>query len=570
MARLEQIRFPVHVASITAISVACLAGCSASMSDRPHGDGSGMHQREQLAGVKSEHIFKGVGDVRRPITTSSRAAQRFFNQGLSFVYAFNHDEAVRAFERAAENDPKCAMAYWGKALALGPNINLDVDPERERMAYEAVQKALSLSDGASEREKDYIKALSVRYSIDPKADLKKLAADYSKEMRKLSQKYPDDLDAAVLFAESGMNLRPWALWDKAGRPEEGTEEIVATLESVLKRDPCHPGANHYYIHAVEASPNPERALASAERLPHLAPNAGHLVHMPAHIYIRLGEYEKAAASNREAVRVDEAYLARTNAQGFYPMMYYNHNLHFLAVASAIGGRYDEALAAAEKMAVNAKEGAKHMPMLDPFAGVPLVVRIMFERWDDILTQKEPEKFLPVTRALWHYGRGLAFVANGSVGRAEKELLSLQKIKGSIDKSLVYGSPYNPARDVLEIPALQLKAAIAERRGKLETADALLREAIKREDALAYNEPEDWLLSSRLTLGKLALKRNQPGLAEATFRDELARRPQGGRALFGLAESLRAQDKPEEATRTENAFKQAWTNADTVLVSDRRQ
>ena len=279
----------------------------------------------------------GMGTHHHPVSTTNPEAQKFFDQGLRFVFAFNHEEAIRSFKRAAELDPKLAMAHWGIGLALGPNINLDVDPEREKAAYEAAQKAQSLKAHASEHERAYLDALVTRYSIEPNADLKKLAVDYKNAMAEVVKRYPDDLDAATLYAESAMNLRPWKFWTADGKPAEGTEEIVATLESVLRRDPNHIGAIHYYIHAVEASNTPERALAYAPQLPTLVPGAGHLVHMPAHIYARTGDHEAAALSNKYAARVDEAYMKARGGGGFYPAMYYSHNLHFLAIAESMTG-----------------------------------------------------------------------------------------------------------------------------------------------------------------------------------------------------------------------------------------
>jgi tetratricopeptide (TPR) repeat protein len=286
----------------------------------------------RISDPKPASLMTGLGSHHHPVATGNAEAQRFFDQGLTLVYAFNHEEAIRSFKRAAELDPQLAMAHWGIALALGPNINLDVDPAREKAAYEAVRKALSMSAKAPENERAYIEALAKRYSIEPGADLKRLAVDYKNAMGELSKRYPDDLDAATLYAESMMNLRPWQLWSKDGLPAEGTLEIVAVLESVLKRNPNHIGAIHYYIHAVEASPNPEKALHYVAKLPAQVPAAGHLVHMPAHIYVRTGDYESAAQSNQEAAEADQTYIRMSGAQGVYPLMYYNHNLHFLAHA----------------------------------------------------------------------------------------------------------------------------------------------------------------------------------------------------------------------------------------------
>ncbi len=306
-------------------------------------------------------LIPGLGEVHHPVSTKNQQAQQFFDQGLKLVYGFNHDEARRSFMRAAELDPKLAMAQWGVALTLGPNYNLPVDPERERAGYDAVQRAVALKENASEPERAYIDALVVRYSNDPSVDLHALDHAYSDAMRKLAARYPDDLDAATLFAESMMNLNPWKLWTADGKAAEGTEEIVTTLESVLKRDPNHLGANHYYIHAVEASTHPERALPSAERLEKLAPAAGHLVHMPAHIYSRVGDHSAAAHCNELAVVADRKFLGATQEQGVYRLMYYSHNMHFLAFAACMDGNFAEARDAAAKLVTNVAPGVKAMP-----------------------------------------------------------------------------------------------------------------------------------------------------------------------------------------------------------------
>src|ERR1700694_4948575 len=337
------------------------------------------HQMNMTPAEKPAALMTGLGSMHHPVSTTSAEAQRFFDQGLALVYAFNHDEAVRSFKRAAELDPQMVMADWGMALALGPNINLDVDPQREKAAYEAVQRALSLSANAPENERAYIEALAKRYSIDPKADLKKLAVDYKNAMGELIKRYPDDLDAATLYAESAMDLRPWQLWSADGKPAEGTEEIVAVLESVLRRNPNHPGAIHYYIHAVEASPHPERALAYAPKLPQLMPMAGHLMHMPAHIYARTGDYENAALSNVHAAAADEAYIKAGGLQGIYPLMYYSHNLHFLAIAYSMEGRFTDAMRATKQLEANVSPHLKDMPMLEGFMTVTPLLLVGFNR-----------------------------------------------------------------------------------------------------------------------------------------------------------------------------------------------
>ena len=320
-------------------------------------------------------LVAGIGDAHHPVSTHNPRAQQFFDQGLRFIYDFNHDEAARSFQRAAELDPKLAMAYWGVAEAVGPNYNDPADPERYQRAHDAVQKAMDLSASVSESDQAYIQAMAKRFPADSKSDLKKAAEDYRDAMRQVVSEFPDDLDAATLFAEAGMNLHPWGLWHIDGTPEAGTDEIVSTLESVMKRDPNHLGAIHYYIHAVEASANPERALAGANKLAALAPAAGHIVHMPAHVYVRTGDYEAAVKTNEQAAAVDRAYIKATGAQGIYPMMYYSHNLHFIAMCGAMNGNYAESRKNADLLVENVGPHVKDMPPLEGFMTIPVAVEI---------------------------------------------------------------------------------------------------------------------------------------------------------------------------------------------------
>src|SRR5258708_22973986 len=345
--------------------------------------------QEQMRQAKAVEIYAGLGSVHHPTSTKNPEAQTFFDQGFRMIYGFNHEEAVRSFKRAAALDPQMAMAWWGVAYALGPNINMDVDPDREKAAFDAVQKAIALSPNAPANEQAYIKALATRYSNDPKADLKKLAVDYKSAMGELSKKYPDDLDAATLDAESAMDLHPWQLWSADGKPNVDTEEIVAVLESVLKRNPNHPGAIHYYIHAVEASPNPERALAYAPKLPKLMPMAGHLVHMPAHIYERVGDYQAPALSNVDAAAADEAYFKATGTHGMYSM-YYAHNLDFLAVAAGMEGRYREAISASDKLVALARSQVKDLPMVEGAIPTSMLMFVRFHKWDEIMKEPQPD------------------------------------------------------------------------------------------------------------------------------------------------------------------------------------
>src|ERR1700720_3544991 len=431
--------------------------------------------------ASSPKLLPGLGEVHHPVSTENSQAQQFFDQGLKLVFGFNHDEARRSFQRAAELDPKLAMAWWGVALTLGPNYNLPVDPEREKAGYDAVQKALALKQNASELERAYIDALVVRYSNDPKPDLHALDVAYKDAMAKLAARYPDDLDAATLYAESMMNLNPWHLWSHEGKPAAGTEEIVATLESVLKRDPNHLGANHYYIHAVEAAPNPERALPSAARLEKLAPAAGHLAHMPAHIFARVGDHPAAAHCNELAVAADKKFLAATHEQGVYPLMYYSHNLHFLAFASCMNGNFAEATNAAARLVANVAPGVKAMPMLEGFLPTPIVVLFAFERWDDLLKLPAPDASFLTTSAVWHSLRGVAFANTGKTAEAEKEQGAFRELAAKIPPDTMYDM-LNKTGAVFKVHDRLLAGMIARSRHNDKGAIDSLPQAVAAGDA----------------------------------------------------------------------------------------
>ncbi len=521
----------------------------------------GQHQHSSSA-TKPASLTHGLGEIHHPVTTTNTEAQKFFDQGLAYIYGFNHEEAVRSFKRAAELDSQLAMAHWGIALALGSNYNLQADAPQLKEAYANVRKALALAGKASEHERAYVDALSKRYSDNPQADLQKLAVEYKTAMGELSKRYPDDLDAATLYAESMMNLRPWKLWTADGKPAEGTEEIVTTLEGVMKRDPRHTGANHYYIHAVEASRNPERALPSAARLEHLAPAAGHLVHMPSHIYIRTGDYEAAAKSNAEAIVADRAYIEKTGAQGVYPMMYYNHNIHFLASAHAMNGRYSDAIKTARELEANLKPHLKAMPMLEMFMPYTTVTLVRFRRWDEMLNSPEPDRALNITTAFWHFGRGMAYARTNRIINAETELTKLRDKIQSIPADAPFGN--STARGVLQVAEHLLAGNVAFARGDKKMALEHLRKGVESEDAVSYNEPPDWDLPVREWLGGALLASGDVVEAENVFRAELAKHPRNGRALFGLLESLKRQGKDSSARMVQREFDKAWENADTKL------
>ena len=455
------------------------------------------------------------------------------------------------------------MAYWGIALALGPNINLDVDPAREKAAYEAAQKALSLAGKAPENERAYIEALVKRYSIDPKADLKQLAVDYKNAMGDVVRRYPDDLDAATLYAEAAMNLRPWQLWTAGGKPAEGTEEIVAVLESVLRRDPNHIGAIHYYIHAIEASSNPERALAYAPKLASLVPAAGHLVHMPSHIYHRTGDYRAAALSNKEAARADEAYIRANGIKGLYPLMYYTHNLHFLAIADATSGRYVDATSAAKRMEAHVGPHIKAMPMLEGFMTVMPLTLVQFNRWDEIERLPRPDPSMIATTAVWHFARGMAFEAKGRTIDAAREHSALVAAAKSVAPEASFG--LNSASKILSIAETVLSARLARKRDRdSKNTIELLRKAVEMEDSLAYDEPPIWFLPVRLWLAGALMSDGDYAAAEQVFRADLERNKRNGRSLFGLRESLKAQGKSYAASLVQREFENAWKDADTTL------
>jgi hypothetical protein len=522
-----------------------------------------QHRHALPENTRPVTLMTGLGENHHPVSTGNAEAQRFFDQGLLLVYAFNHAEAVRSFKRALELDPHLAMAHWGIALALGPNINASIDTEGEKAAYDEVQKALALSSAAPESERAYIRALAKRYSIAPGADLKKLAQDYRDAMRELARSYPDDLDAATLYAESGMDLRPWKLWTSDGKPAQGTEEIVLVLESVLRRNPNHIGANHYYIHAVEASPQPERALSSADRLRAQVKAAGHLVHMPAHIYMRTGDYELAARSNEDAAAADRAYFDSTGMKGMYAAGYYSHNLHFLAIAYSMSGRFKDAQKAADQLAANVGPFLKDVPPLESFLIAQPLVLVRFRRWDDILKAPAQENSsLHGANTLWHWARAMAHAARGQTAEAEAERAAFIEAQKQMPQGADWG--LNSASNILKIGSNLLDAKIAAAKHEEPAALASLRKAVEAEDALAYDEPPAWFIPARESLGGALLMSGKPAEAETVFRADLEKNPRSGRSLFGLLESLKAQGKTYPAQFVQREFETAWKNADTQL------
>jgi tetratricopeptide (TPR) repeat protein len=510
-------------------------------------------------------LLEGMGKVHHPVSTRVPEAQKFFDQGLALLYGFNHDEAWRSFRRAAELDPGMAMAWWGMALVLGPNYNLPPIPDREKMAYEAIQQAQKLAPKVSENERAYITALANRYDAEPSAERSAQAAAYKEAMCAVMRRFPDDLNAATLCAEAAMNLRPWALWAQDGTPAEGTEEILEILEGVLRRDPGHIGANHYYIHATEASRKPELALASACRLGDLAPAAGHLVHMPAHVWIRTGDFEKAAVSNERAAAADRAFLEATGAQGVYPMMYYTHNLHFLSAAEAFRGRYEEAMESARQMEENLAPHVKEMPSLDVMLPQPMAVLVRFRQWDKVLAEPQPPAEQPMSSAMWHFGRGLAYAARGDLQRARAERKALQKVRERTPEDAM--GMVNKLTDLQDVAAQVLDGSIARAAGDLNRAILHFDSAVEIEDRLNYMEPPEWFYPVRESLGGTLLLAKRYADAERVFRAGLETWPRNGRLLFGLLEALKAQHKDYQARHVEHEFRQAWKDAKVELRVD---
>lgn len=512
-------------------------------------------------------LFDNLGSLHHPITTTSEQAQRYFDQGLRLVYAFNHEEAIRSFEAAAQLDSQAAMPYWGIALALGPNINSEMEKKDERRAIEMVQKAHRLAGHITPVEQAYIEALVTRYVGRKGVKRKGLDEAYAKAMRSVAQRFPEDADAATLFAEALMDLRPWDFWKPDGQPQPGTEEIVTTLEAVLVKNPDHPGACHFYLHAVEASFQPERALPCADRLPGLMPGAGHLVHMPAHIYMRVGKYHEAVERNQQAAQVDEQYFASQHPTGEYADGYYRHNLHFLWASLAMEGRNVEAMKAARDVAatITVEEASKDRSK-EFYLPTPIFSMIRFGRWEELLKEPVPPKGLRLMDGMWRLGRGLALVATGRLPGAEGEHVVLAGLTKQIRRDRT--TEEKTQRALLKIAERILSGEIAARRQRYDDAIRLLEEAIKMEEALPYSEPPLWPLSVRHHLGAVLLLADRPSEAEAVYHADLLRHPDNGWALTGLIQSLQAQQKDDQAAVAEDRFKKAWAHADFIPADSR--
>jgi tetratricopeptide (TPR) repeat protein len=520
-------------------------------------------------GVKTASAarFEGLGRYRRKVSTSSPEAQRYFDQGLAFLQAFNHDEAIRSFAEAGRLDPNCSMAWWGVAFANGPHINNPVMPEaRAAAAWEALGKAQRAAAKASAVERALIGALGKRYASPQPDDRKPLDLAFATAMRKVWQQFPSDQDVGAFFAESMMDLRPWDLWTADGRTQAGTGEIVQTLEAVLKLAPDHPLALHLYIHAVEASPDPKRAADEADRLRDLMPGLGHLVHMPSHIDVRLGHWELAAIANDKAIAADKAYRAKSPDQGFY-RVYMAHNQHMLAFAAMMRGQSMRSIDAIHAMAegIPADWIKENAAIADGFTAMPLEVLVRFGKWDEVLAAPEPAEYLPIARGLWHCARGIALAAKNDIASARAEQERFAEARAKLPEEAFFSN--NKGRDLLHVAQHLLAGEILYREGKTDQALAELRQAVAAEDLLRYAEPPDWLIPTRHALGATLLDSGRAAEAEKVYRADLTKLPENGWALYGLARSLSLSgEKKEEAAAVQKRFEKAWQDADIKITS----
>ncbi len=509
-----------------------------------------------------EPIFDGVGDIHHRVTTTQPLAQRFVDQGLAFIYAFNTDEALGSFREAARRDPKMAMAYWGIALALGPNYNDPSNVERAKQAYVAIQKARSLESSATPAEREYIEALAKHYPSDGNLTPASAAA-YADAMRSLAHHYPDDADASALFAAALMDEHPWALWTADGKPASGTEEILSTLEATLAKHPNHTGANHFYIHAVEASNNPGRGLAEAERLPKLAPGAGHLVHMPSHIYFRIGRYHDAAEANERAVSVDRAYIRNQGDKSEYAMIYYPHNIDFLWASYMMEGQLREARKAARWSAAAVPlDTVRKMPMAEMMIDSGILTEVRFGAWKKVIKESAPPLDLKYSIVIYHYSRGMALAATGKPSDAAVELKQLDAARDAIPADRTFGAA-TVAR-LAEIASLTLKGEREIAAGKTAAGLNDLNSAVAVQDALPYEEPPSWYCPVREIYGDELMKAGRVADAEQVYRKDLVQYPENGWSLHGLELALRARGNSQEADAVGARFKRAWAHADVKL------
>ncbi|MFT3981859.1 MAG: hypothetical protein QM687_15440 [Ferruginibacter sp.] len=514
--------------------------------------------------------FKGLEGIHFNISTNNKEAQEYFNQGMMLAYGFNHAEAARSFYEATRLDSSCAMAYWGFAYVLGPNYNGGMEEDNYQRAWEAAVKAKKLSANANEKEKALINALMARYAEQTPENRQPLDIAYAAAMKTVYKQYPSDPDIGALYAESMMDIHPWDLYDnKTKKARQWTPELLAVLEHLIRLNPLHPGAHHFYVHALEASATPEKALPSAKLLETLVPGAGHLLHMPSHIYINTGDYHQGSVSNIEALKIDSSYITACHAQGAYPLAYYPHNYHFLAATATLEGHSQLAWTAAIKMQQQTAVDVMRMPgwgTLQHYYTIPYYIAIKFALWDTILALPSPANDLVYPKAIWHYARGMAFLGKQNTGAAQKELtaLSVLAADSSLEKLTIWN--INTTADLVRVAEKVLSAAIAAKQSNTNASIALLKEAVAIEDNLNYNEPPDWFFSVRHYLGEVLLKAGKYNEAEAVYRQDLQKWRKNGWALIGLFNALQLQKKTKEAQLVKAEFDKAWQYADVQLTS----
>ena len=525
---------------------------------------------QDLATRAGAPLFEGMGEFSMPITTADPDAQRYFDQGMILAFAFNHAESVRSFKAAQTLDPSCSMCFWGEALAIGPNINVTskgkviMSPAERTAAFSAITQALTLAPGASPREQAYIQALASRYNGDPDTPRAPLDEAWAQAMGKVSETYPNDLTAAAIHAEALMNTMPWNYWSDDLKAKPATQVVIASLERVLAGAPDHPLAQHLYIHALEASSTPEKAEAVADRLTDLVPGAGHLVHMPAHIFYRVGRYNDAAEANIRAAAVDEAYIAQCNAQGFYPAAYYPHNIHFLWSSATMQGQRAVSLDSAQRVVDNVRvEQVKQFPTIEFFRTVPLLSMVRFGQWQTILSEPQPFAEFRFAEAIWRYARGVAFAATGEVAAARAELAQLEPLQADVAVTFLDKRDY-PGSVLVGIAINLLKGEIAYRQSDYAGAVPHFERAVAAQDLLPYTEPPFWYYPTRQSLGAALVKAGKPVEAEAVYRADLKQYRHNGWSMFGLMQSLEAQGKTAEAAKVKVHFDAAWQFADTEL------
>ncbi len=524
-----------------------------------------LNTADTVARIK---LLEGLGNLHYPVTTSSLDAQRFFEQGLRLIYAFNHWEAIQSFREAVRLDPDCAMAYWGLALAFGPNLN-DWNPkDRERMAFESIEKAIGKKGRISQVEKDVIDALATRYNGKAYEVRDSLNQAYADAMARLSIRYPDDAEVQTLYADAIMNTMPWDYWEKDGTPKMQTAEAKKVLENVLLKFPEHPGAHHLYIHLVEASPAPELALNSAKFLESAMPGAGHIVHMPAHIYVRTGDYSRSIEVNTNAVKVDEEYLSFSGNQGMYRLMYYPHNIDFITYSSYMEGRSNLGILTALKLAYKGNYMTEAVPGFSQYLMVePMIAYTRFGKWNDILALPDPGHSILYAQVMWRFSRGLAFLRSGYDAEATAELVKLDSLH-SLDTLKSIYITFNPVSSSARIASSLLRGEILLKQRKTDDAIVALRDAVKAEDELRYNEPPDWKIPARHFLGAALLESGKFAEAEAVFLEDLKRNRENGWSLTGLQRCQNALGKKTDVALTAKRFAKAWKNSDIALSTSR--